>query len=279
MLRTRFAPSPTGLLHLGNAYSALCCEQWAKEQQAQLVLRIEDIDHTRCRAPYIQAIRDDLKWLGVTWQDEVPLQSQRLDVYKRALKQLEQQELVYPCFCTRSDFTHQPPNDSPKSDWQCPQGCAQLTSAVRQQRMANQPYAMRLHGATARQCVANDLTWHDHQQQPHDVWSQLHDDPVIGRKDIRYSYHLCVVVDDAEQEITHIIRGMDLLPSTAIHRLLQALLDLPSPLYEHHHLLLDNQGQRLAKTAASTALRELRESGTSATSIRQQLLNNQWDKH
>jgi len=274
MLRTRFAPSPSGLLHLGNAYSALRCEQWAKQQQAQLVLRIEDIDHTRCRAPYIQAIRDDLKWLGVGWHHEAPLQSQRHDVYERALKQLEQQELIYPCFCTRSDFTHHPANNKGESAWQCPQGCALLPSAARQQRMVNQAYAMRLHSATARQCVANDLTWYDHHQQAHDVWTQLHDDPVIGRKDIRYSYHLCVVVDDAEQAITHVIRGMDLLASTAIHRLLQALLGLPSPLYEHHHLLLDDQGQRLAKTAASTALQDLQKKGVTGASLRQQLLCN-----
>ncbi|MDQ6979028.1 MAG: tRNA glutamyl-Q(34) synthetase GluQRS [Mariprofundaceae bacterium] len=270
MLRTRFAPSPTGLLHLGNAYSALYCEQWAKQQQAQLWLRIEDIDHTRCRPPYIQAIRDDLTWLGMSWQNEAPLQSARLHVYEHVLKELQQQDLIYPCFCTRRDFALHSPS-TVESRWQCPQACAQLSSSARQRQMAQKSYAMRLNCAVARHGTASDLAWQDHQQQYHHVWDELNADPIIGRKDIRYSYHLCVVVDDAEQGITHIIRGMDLLPSTAIHRLLQALLSLPSPLYAHHPLLLDNQGQRLAKRVASTALQAMRETGVSAASVRQKL--------
>jgi|UPI000378B38C glutamyl-Q tRNA(Asp) synthetase len=271
MLRTRFAPSPTGFLHLGNAYSACCCERWAKQQQAQLILRIEDIDHTRCRAPYIQAIRDDLTWLGVHWDDEAALQSERLDAYAYALKQLEQQGLVYPCFCTRADFSQPQSKHITASGWQCPHACAQLNSATRLHRMASEPYAIRLHCATAKQSVNSDLTWQDHQGKTHEVWSQLHDDPVIGRKDIRYSYHLCVVVDDAAQGITHVVRGMDLLPSTAIHRLLQALLDVPSPRYEHHKLLLDKQGQRLAKSFSSTTLQDLQKQGVTAANVRQQL--------
>ncbi len=263
---TRFAPSPTGYLHAGNGIAALLCQQWAQAHQAFIWLRIEDIDHTRCRKPYIEAIREDLRWLGFHWHQEAPLQSQRTAAYDAALTELRQRQLIYPCFCSRSDFRQQAPADG---DWQCPGRCALLDAAQAKVRMRHQPCAWRLHRQRALDCAGQPLYWQDMEGHQHTV--SLHDDPVIGRKDIRYSYHLAVVIDDAAQGISHVIRGMDLLPHTAIHRLLQALLGYPAPLYAHHPLLTDSQGQRLAKTHVSTALRQWRQQGMTGEQARARL--------
>lgn len=262
---TRFAPSPTGWLHAGNGISALLCQQWAGENEAKLWLRIEDVDVSRCRTPYIHGIREDLHWLGIRWHAEAPLQSARAEAYEAALSALRQREVIYPCFCTRSDFQRQPPT---ADDWQCPGHCAELTEATYRKRLA-QPHAWRLHRRRALSAIGKPLFWQEIQGRQHPV--VLTEDPVIGRKDIRYSYHLAVVVDDAAQQVTHIIRGKDLLPHTGIHRLLQALLGYPAPLYHHHDLLMDAQGQKLAKSRISTALREWRQQGLNGEQARQRL--------
>jgi len=271
MLATRFAPSPTGFLHVGNALSALLCEQWANSNQAKFYLRIEDIDHTRCRPRYIQAIRDDLQWLGVQWNEEAPLQSQRLEHYQTALEKLKALTVIYPCFCTRSDFASAAKLVS--QPWLCPQACVQRSKETQQQKIQQHTPAWRLHCQTAWQLVPQNITWQDNNGNHHHVKDNITQDPIIGRKDIQYSYHLAVVVDDAKQQISHVIRGTDLWHTTAIHRLLQALLHLPSPIYQHHPLLKDQQGKRLAKRSGSISLQELRQRGMPASTLRDYLLD------
>lgn len=269
-MRTRFAPSPTGLLHVGNALSALLCQQWAVANQAALILRIEDIDYTRCRSEYIQAIRDDLSWLGLHWQQEAPLQSQRLSVYEDALGTLRSMEAIYPCFCTRAEFRAM----QVYSSWRCPGDCIHLPAATRKQYLdAKRLHAWRLDrdGALAR---AGPLSFCcDEFGKSHHIADMLDHDPIIARKDIQYSYHLAVVLDDAEQGITQVIRGVDLWQSTAVHQLLQALLQLPSPSYHHHPLLLDHDGNRLAKQFRSTTIRELQQAGVQPSRLREFLLH------
>ncbi len=270
MLSTRFAPSPTGFLHVGNALSALLCAQWASKHQAKLYLRIEDIDHTRCRADYIQAIRDDLQWLGIHWNKEMLLQSDRLIHYQKALDKLKNLSVIYPCFCTRANFATAP---KPALQWFCPQACVQLAKKERQQKLQQHTPAWRLHCQAAWQLVPQNITWQDNNGNHHRVKDNISQDPIIGRKDIQYSYHLAVVIDDAQQQISHVIRGTDLWLTTAIHRLLQALLGLPSPIYWHHPLLKDHHGNRLAKQSSSISLQELRHHGVQASKLREYLLH------
>ena len=265
-LRTRFAPSPTGLLHVGNAYSALFCQQWAAQHNATCLLRIEDIDHTRCRPHYSRQMLTDLEWLGFRWQEPLRRQSQHHDDYRQALAQLRDGGFIYPCFCSRKM------RQSVVSA--CP--CRQLSADEQQQRM-QQPFAWRLDAEAAMQAVGGALSWQDGDGRQHPV--QLSEDVVIGRKDIGFSYHLCVVVDDAIQQISHVIRGEDLRDSTPIHRLLQQLLQLPTPIYIHHPLLRDRHGARLAKRIRSTTLQSLREMQIDAEKLRHFLLhasNHRW---
>jgi glutamyl-Q tRNA(Asp) synthetase len=269
-LRTRFAPSPTGLLHVGNAYSALTCQRWAEQHHAELLLRIEDIDTTRCRPQYTDALIEDLCWLGLRWHGPVRRQSEHAADYAHALDRLRQKELIYPCFCTRADIRREiarmasAPHAGEHEHY--PGTCRHLSREERQERMWRQSYAWRIDAERALAVAGDMLTWADGHGRRYPV--HIGSDIVIGRKDIGFSYHLAVVVDDAIQGITHVIRGSDLAESTGIHRLLQALLDLDPPTYIHHELLCDDDGQRLAKRHQGTTLRGLRQAGMTAEALR-----------
>lgn len=273
-LRTRFAPSPTGLLHVGNAYSALRCQQWADRHHGELLLRIEDIDTGRCRPEYAEAILDDLSWLGLTWRGSVRRQSEHMQDYAEALGQLRDMGVIYPCFCTRSDIRREiermasAPHAGEQDHY--PGTCRSLAAERQRERMWRESHAWRLDAEKALAITGPELVWQDGHGLHHPV--HVGSDVVIGRKDIGFSYHLAAVVDDALQGITHVIRGQDLAESTGIHRLLQALLNLPSPVYIHHELLLDAQGKRLAKRDRATTLRGLRQAGVSPVSLCDYLL-------
>jgi len=274
-LRTRFAPSPTGLLHVGNAVSALRCQQWAEAHNAELLLRIEDIDHTRCRPAYDDALIEDLRWLGLRWPLPVRRQSEHLADYQQAIEQLRKQDLIYPCFCTRRRIADEIARiaSAPHADdapHRYPGICRKLDRAEQQRRMRWKPFAWRLDAKRARVLVGDDLTWRD--ISGHRYRAAVDEDVVIARKDILVSYHLAVVVDDALQGVTHVIRGADLRDSTPLHRLLQALLELPEPAYLHHPLLLDCDGRRLAKRNRATTLQSLRQAGVQPKALREWLL-------
>lgn len=268
---TRFAPSPTGLLHLGHAYSALVAARAAAG--GRFVLRIEDIDPGRCRDEFIQAIYDDLEWLGLSWEQPVRRQSQHLDDYRAALTRLEAMELLYPCFCTRKDI-----QDEIAQAGHAPHGpdgplypglCRRLDQAERQARkQAGQPFALRLDVEKALR-HAGKLVWHDQSAGNVVAQPQIFGDVVLARKDTPTSYHLAVTVDDAVQGITLVTRGEDLFAATHVHRLLQALLGLPTPNYSHHRLLKDAQGRRFAKRDKAQTLAELRHAGLTPAQVRE----------
>lgn len=272
---TRFAPSPTGRLHLGHAYSALLNARFAAQHGGRFLLRIEDIDTTRCRPERVEGIFEDLAWLGLEWETPVRRQSAHMADYSAALHRLEAKGLLYPCFCTRKDIAaevarsgaapHGP--DGPLY----PGVCKHLSADERQARIASgQSYALRLHTDRALQHTG-PLTWHDAEagEVPADPLGL--GDVVLARKETPTSYHLAVTVDDALQGVTHIIRGQDLFHATHIHRLLQALLGLPVPAYRHHALLTDETGQRLAKRAGSPSLADLRAQGGSREDVLRRL--------
>ncbi len=258
MIVTRFAPSPTGLLHLGHAYAALTA-QGAGER---FLLRIEDIDRGRCRAEFEDAIFEDLAWLGLDWERPVIRQSARGEAYARALARLRGQGLVYPCFCTRKDIAAA--GGAPHGDEGplYPGTCRGLSEAAR----PNAPYALRLDAAKAV-ALTGPLDFVEHGETIA-VDPLLLGDVVLARKEMPAAYHLAVVVDDAFQGVTLVTRGEDLLSSTHVQRLLQALLDLPAPAYAHHKLILDAQGRKFSKRDASVTLREMRENGVTAKHIR-----------
>jgi glutamyl-Q tRNA(Asp) synthetase len=272
MIVTRFAPSPTGLLHLGNAYSAL----YAARAGEQFLLRIEDIDRARCRPEFETAIHQDLAWLGLEWQTPVMRQSERMAEYGAALARLEARGVTYPCFCTRKEIAGEVAR-SPSAP-QGPDGalypgtCRRLPATVRAERMAaGAAYAVRLDAGGAAATLAGDLSWHDRQKGRQRLEPLLHGDVVLARKEMATSYHLAVTVDDAAQGVTLVTRGADLFSASHVHRLLQALLGLPAPDYDHHPMISDEDGERLAKRKASVSLRQLREDGVAAGEIRRQL--------
>ncbi|MFM7027514.1 MAG: tRNA glutamyl-Q(34) synthetase GluQRS [Chakrabartia sp.] len=251
---SRFAPSPTGRLHLGHAYSAMRAHDLAREKGGRFVLRIEDIDQSRCRADYLQSIYEDLKWLGLTWDDDVWVQSRRLSVYDDHLARLQAQGLVYRCWCTRTEIAAAagaPQGDQPLYPGTC---------RGRPDPGDGRPYCWRLDCAAAM-AQAGPLSWHDSRSGEVVAHPQLLGDVVLARKDAGTSYHIAVVVDDAAQQVTDVVRGRDLFDSTHIHRLLQALLGLPTPRYHHHPLVLDKDGLRLAKRRNSPSLADLRAQG------------------
>jgi glutamyl-Q tRNA(Asp) synthetase len=261
---TRFAPSPTGFMHLGHAYSALFAAA-AAGPGGRFLLRIEDIDQGRCRPVYEAAIREDLAWLGLTWAEPVRRQSEHHADYARALGQLEDQGLLYPCFCTRREIA-----EEIRRAGQAPHGpdgplypgtCRSLSRGERAARIAaGEPHALRLDMASAV-TRAGELAWHDRGLGRVTARPQDLGDPVLARKDAGTSYHLAVTLDDALQEITLVTRGEDLVPATHLHRLLQALLGLPVPEWQHHRLLTDEAGRRFAKRDQSLSIRALREAG------------------
>jgi len=267
--RTRFAPSPTGLLHTGNAYSALQCEQWAQQQQAELLLRIEDIDFTRCRPPLAQHICNDLAWLGISFDGDVCYQQQRLHHYQQALDQLQAMGVLYPCVCTRKQIQSRLQSQGSLALDPYPRTCQRL--GINTKCIPKNSFSWRLNQEKVEELIGNSLFWSDFAGKYHFFDLQSIGDVIIGRKDIMYSYHLSVVVDDCLQGISHVIRGEDLRSSTPIHRILQLLLGYPSPVYKHHALLQDDLGQRLAKSKQSTSLQALRASGLTAHALREQL--------
>jgi glutamyl-Q tRNA(Asp) synthetase len=278
----RFAPSSNGYLHLGHAYSALLNHDMARQFGGRLLLRIEDIDTARCRPDYEQAIYEDLHWLGISWQEPVRRQSEYFADYANAIAELEAQGLLYASFESRRELDKLVAERDRHGDWpRDPDGvplypgrARKLSPAERDRRHgADKPFALRLamDAATAK---AGVLTWNETGGGAHDLTGtitaapQLWGDIVLARKELPSSYHLSVVVDDALQGVTDIVRGEDLFWATSIHRLLQALLGLPEPTYHHHMLILDGKGNKLSKSTKATALRALRAAGASPLDIR-----------
>jgi glutamyl-Q tRNA(Asp) synthetase len=274
----RFAPSPNGYLHLGHALSALINFEMARATGGRFLLRIEDIDTTRCRPQYEDGIYEDLAWLGLTWEEPVRRQSAHLKDYRAALAQLD--ELVYPSFETRGEIArlvvererHAPWPRDPDGAPLYPGVARALGAAERRRRMAaGEPYALRLDTAAAL-ARTGPLTWIEtgcgDETKSVTATPEIWGDVVLARKETPTSYHLSVVIDDASQGVTHVVRGRDLFAATSVHRLLQALFALPAPTYHHHRLILDADGKKLSKSTRATALRALRRDGASAADIR-----------
>ena len=259
---SRFAPSPTGRLHLGHAYSAILAHDYARGRGGAFLLRIEDIDPGRSREAFVAGIEEDLAWLSLAWDGPAARQSQRMPLYAAALERLKAMDLLYPCFCTRAAIAaeiaasaaapHGP--DGPRY----PGTCRRLSDAERTARMG-EPHAWRLDVARAAAQVG-PLSWRDGEAEVR-AEPEAFGDVVLARKDAPVSYHLAVTVDDASQGVTDVVRGRDLFAATHVHRLLQALLGLPTPHYHHHALLTDAAGNRLAKRHGAPTLASLREAG------------------
>lgn len=270
---TRFAPSPTGRLHLGHAYSALLAADAARQVGGRFLLRIEDIDRGRSRPEYEAAILDDLAWLGLQWEQPVRRQSEHFDDYRAALDRLRARDLVYPCFCSRKEIRAEIAQ-SPSAPHGAlgpiyPGTCRGLSPPEAGTRIAaGRPYALRLDVARAHEATGEGLFWTDQEAGRQACRAAELGDVVLARKDIPVSYHLAVTVDDALQRISHVIRGMDLFHATHVHRLLQALLDLPTPIYRHHRLLTDAAGDRLAKRHGAVTIAALRAAGHTPDDLR-----------
>ncbi len=281
----RFAPSPNGYLHLGHALSALLNFEMARQAGGRFLLRIEDIDATRCRPEFEAAIYEDLAWLGLAWEEPVRRQSDHLDAYASALRRLEAAGLVYASFESRAEISRLVGARERKGPWPrdpdgaplYPGDAKTLSAAERAHRIAaGEPYALRLDTKAALDRLG-PLDWSETGEGPGGetgviaaaplAWG----DPVLARKETPTSYHLSVVIDDALQGVTHVVRGQDLFWSTSLHRLLQALLGLPAPVYHHHRLILDARGRKLSKSTRATALRELRAAGVGPAEIRRKI--------
>lgn len=274
-LVTRFAPSPTGRLHLGHAFSALVAAEAAAEDGGTFLLRIEDIDQGRARAEYEAGIFEDLRWLGLSWPEPVRRQSEHFDLYREFLHVLEEGGVAYPCFCTRKEI--QAEIDAADSAPHGPDGplypgtCKGLSRGAVEDRMAEgRAYAVRLDMEKAAR-MTGPLSFTDRRFGEVAVEPESCGDVVLARKDVPTSYHLSVVVDDALQGVTLVTRGEDLLHATHIHRVLQTLLGLPAPAYHHHPLLTDETGRRLAKRADSESLAALREAGWTPERVRAEI--------
>lgn len=273
---TRFAPSPTGLLHLGHAYAALFAFEEARRAGGRFLLRMEDIDRTRVRAEYEAAICADLEWLGLRWEEPVRRQSEHFDDYRAALVKLDALGVLYPCFCTRKEIQEEIARAGAAPHG--PEGplypgtCRKLSrSDVEQRKAAGRDYALRLDLARAVEHAGSDLVWEDLAQGRFIADPSPLGDVVLARKETPTSYHLAVVVDDAAQGITLVTRGEDLLPATHLHRVLQALLNLPVPQWKHHRLIADETGKRLAKRDDARSLRSLRGQGWTPEHVRSEL--------
>ncbi len=278
----RFAPSPNGYLHLGHAFSALLNFDLARQTGGRLLLRIEDIDLTRSRPEFEAAIHEDLAWLGIAWEQPVRRQAEHLADYREALEKLSAEGLVYPSFESRAEIAKLVTRREASGPWpRDPDGTplypgtAKSLSSDERARLleSDAPYALRLDMAAA--CArAGDLGWREHGEGPDReagavaARPQAWGDVILARKETPTSYHLSVVVDDALQGVTEVVRGQDLFWSTSVHRLLQQLLGLPQPAYRHHRLIVDAAGRKLSKSTEATGLRELRAGGARPADIR-----------
>lgn len=269
---TRFAPSPTGYLHLGHAHSAAFAWRLAREAGGRFLLRIEDIDPTRCRPEFTEAILEDLAWLGLHWDGPVRVQSAHLPDYRATLDTLAARGLLYPCFCTRADIAreiaaaaaapHGP--DGPLY----PGTCRRLSADERAARIARgEAHALRLDMGAALATLPAPLSVEEAGEGRRRCDPAQFGDAVLARKDVPASYHLCVTHDDALQRVTLVTRGVDLKPATDLHRLLQSLMGWPEPRYAHHTLLTDASGRRLAKRDRAATIRDLRAGGASAAEV------------
>ncbi len=278
----RFAPSPNGLLHLGHARSALLNARFAEKSGGTFLLRIEDIDRERSRPEFETAIYDDLHWLGLDWPEPVRRQSERFDAYADALKELDRLGLIYPAFLSRAEIRVRVAEEEASGPpWpRDPDGAPlypgserEMPSAERAGRIASgAPFAWRLDTARALAGLSAPLSWmeageDDGPGHAHPAHPALWGDVILARRDTPASYHLSVVLDDADQKITDVIRGQDLFEATAIHRLLQELLGLRAPVYRHHRLVVDEAGRKLSKSDADTALSALRAAGRDAGEV------------
>ena len=304
-VHTRFAPSPTGRLHLGHAFSALQAHDFARTHGGRFSLRIEDIDGTRSRPEHVDAIFRDLEWLGLEWDGEVVFQSQRLHLYEAALDRLRGMGLLYPCVCTRADIAaslsapHGPEGAlypgicrgradadlSQPHSWRLDveralkilPGTGRETSRRLVEGGLPKPSPVRSAPSTTAfgggppPRAGEELTWHDAFAGWVRADPRAHGDVILARKDAPASYHLAVTLDDAAQGITHVVRGKDLFEATHVHRLLQALLDLPTPEYRHHALLTGPDGQRLAKRHGAPTLESLRLAGEDGRALADRL--------
>ncbi len=275
---TRFAPSPTGYLHLGHAYAAIYAAAAALDTGGKFLVRIEDTDQARCRAEFEVAIEEDLQWLGLGWERPVRRQSEHFSDYNRALEKLKAIGCAYPCFCSRKEIEAE--FAASVGAPQGPEGplypgtCRSLGVGFRHERIARgDRHAWRMDVAKARAIIGRTLSFEERGLGPNgergriDVRPETYGDFVLAGKDTPASYHLAVTVDDAIQGVTMVTRGHDLFPSTHLHRLLQDLLGLPQPLYNHHRLVRDEFGKRLAKRDQSTSLRQLRAQGMSVVQV------------
>lgn len=269
---TRFAPSPTGHLHLGHAHSALFAQRLAREAGGRFLLRLEDIDPQRCRPEFADAIIEDLAWLGLAWEEPVRVQSRHLEEYRAVLDGLAARGLLYPCFCTRADIAREI-SASGHAPHQGPDGvlypgtCRGLSAGERAARIeAGTAYALRLDMARAAAQAGALILFDDGLETR--ARPEMFGDVVLGRKDVPASYHLCVTHDDAVQGVTLVTRAEDLRPATHLHRLLQALLGFPVPQWRHHRLLLGPDGRRYAKRDRGITLRDLRQADRTPSAVR-----------
>ena len=281
----RFAPSPNGFLHLGHAYSALLNFDLERTSGGRFLLRIEDIDPTRCKPEFEAAIYEDLGWLGITWETPVRRQSEHLGEYRAALEKLSAAGLVYPCFESRAGIARLVAEREARGAWPRDPDGAPLYPGTARQLAADErirliasgaPYALRLDMAAAM-ARAGNLAWTEQGEGPGgetgriaarpDAWG----DVILARKETPTSYHLSVVIDDALQGITEVVRGQDLFHASSVHRLLQHLLELPEPAYRHHALIRDASGHKLSKSSRSTGLRELRAAGAGPADVRKRV--------
>lgn len=274
-ITTRFAPSPTGFLHLGHVHSCLFAVKAAQAAGGDFLLRIEDIDPNRCRPDYEVMLKEDLAWLGFSWKEPVRRQSDHMADYAAALDRLAGQGVAYPCFCSRKEIADEimRAGNAPHLVAMGPEGplypgiCRHLPGEVATARVAaGEPHAIRLDVAKAA-ALTGPLAWHDRGRGHVVADTGLLGDIVLARRDVRTSYHLSVTVDDAIQQVTLVTRGEDLFHATHVHRLLQALLGVTVPDYHHHGLLLNTKGERLSKRDGATGIRALRAQGLSPADI------------
>jgi glutamyl-Q tRNA(Asp) synthetase len=281
----RFAPSPNGYLHLGHAFSAMLNFDLSRESGGRFLLRIEDIDRARCRPEFETAIDEDLAWLGLSWEKPARRQSEHFSEYRAALEKLTAMGLVYPAFESRAEIARLVAVREKQAPWPCDPdgaplypGAARTLASPERARLlqSSVPYALRLDMAAACARVGQ-LNWIERGEGPEGESGDLVANPaawgdvIVARKETPTSYHLAVVVDDALQGVSEVVRGHDLFWSTSVHRVLQALLGLPQPVYRHHRLICDAAGQKLSKSTDATGLRQSRAAGVTPAEIRRRI--------